>query len=130
MRLVVAGSRSFGTPMADLSEAANTARLESARRIVCREMSVYQTDGLIILSGTASGADRLGEWWAGLNRLPVERYPADWQQYGKRAGYLRNELMAQKCDSVIVFWDGKSRGTEHMMALAKRYGRPLTVVRV
>lgn len=40
--------------------------------------------------------------------------PADWTTYGKKAGYIRNEAMAEKADAVIVFWDGKSPGAGHM----------------
>ena len=44
--------------------------------------------------------------------------------YGKRAGYLRNETMAQNADALVALWDGKSRGTRHMLNIAKECGLP------
>jgi hypothetical protein len=76
----------------------------------------------VVLSGTARGADTLGEQWAKRNNIPVERYPADWDTHGKRAGFLRNWRMARKGDALIALWDGLSRGTEQMIAAANYYG--------
>lgn len=75
-----------------------------------------------IISGAARGADRLGERWAREHNIPLRRMPAEWEKYGKRAGYLRNEKMLQHADALIALWDGKSRGTAHMIEIAKRKG--------
>lgn len=75
-----------------------------------------------VVSGTAIGADRLGEVWAIRNAVPLERCPANWDAHGKRAGYLRNALMASMADALIALWDGESRGTQHMINLARRSG--------
>lgn len=83
-----------------------------------------------VLSGGAKGADSLGEWWAQCNAVPVDRYPAEWDKYGRSAGYVRNEEMAKNCDLVIAFWDGKSKGTKHMIDLAHKYEREILVVYV
>ena len=82
---------------------------------------------LTIISGTARGADSLGEQYAKENNLKLMRFPAQWDKYGKRAGYLRNEEMCRHCDTVICFWDGKSRGTMHMINIAKQNHKPLAV---
>jgi hypothetical protein len=72
-----------------------------------------------VLSGTARGADRLGEQWAEKNGIPVEHYPADWNgPHGKAAGFKRNDLMASKADALIALWDMQSKGTEHMIITA------------
>lgn len=75
-----------------------------------------------VISGTAKGADRLGEAWAAEHDVPCERYPADWDRHGKSAGYRRNERMAECADALIALWDGQSRGTKHMIDIAKRNG--------
>jgi len=75
----------------------------------------------LIISGTATGADRFGEKWAAENNIPVELFPADWSQ-GKGAGYRRNEEMASKADALVCCWDGKSKGSKHMIDIAKRVG--------
>ena len=71
-----------------------------------------------IVSGTARGADKLGEKYAKDNGYLVKKFPADWDKYGKSAGYKRNAQMAEYADALIAFWDGKSRGTKHMIDLA------------
>jgi len=75
----------------------------------------------VIVSGTAKGVDRMGEQWAEENGIPVERYPANWSKYGKSAGYKRNTEMAQRSDALLALWDFESRGTKHMIDLAKKY---------
>lgn len=48
----------------------------------------------VIVHGAARGADRLAGEEAGKAGLLVEAHPADWNAYGKRAGFVRNEEMA------------------------------------
>jgi hypothetical protein len=59
---------------------------------------------------------------------------ADWEKYGKRAGYIRNEEMAKyaKQDEIgiaICVWDGESKGTKHMIDLAKKYDLQVFIVK-
>ena len=81
-----------------------------------------------IVCGEARGADTLGKRYAQEHGIPVLSFPADWEKYGKKAGYLRNEEMARNADALIAFWDGKSRGTGHMIDLAKQYGLAVRIV--
>lgn len=82
-----------------------------------------------IISGTARGADRTGEIYASARGHKVIHMPAQWDTYGKSAGYRRNVEMAEAADAVICFWDGKSKGTKHMIDIAKERGLPLRVCR-
>lgn len=50
---------------------------------------------LVIVCGMATGADSLGLRFAEENNLEILKYPADWNKYGKRAGYLRNYQMGE-----------------------------------
>ncbi len=68
----------------------------------------------------ARGADRLGERYAKERGYPVRLFPADWEKFGKSAGYRRNAEMAKYADGLIAFWDGRSAGTGHMIYLAKK----------
>ncbi len=81
-----------------------------------------------IVSGTAYGADKLGKRYANEKGYRLTQFPADWEKYGKSAGYKRNEEMAKYADSLIAFWDGKSKGTKHMIDLAERYKLKVIVV--
>lgn len=82
-----------------------------------------------IVSGTAKGADTLGEEYAALRGHQVKRMPADWDRYGRSAGYRRNEEMAIYADACVVFWDGESRGTKHMIDLCAKHKIPCKVLR-
>ena len=84
---------------------------------------------VVIISGTARGADELGEKYASLRGLSVKRFRPDWNGLGNMAGIVRNAQMLENADSAIVFWDGVSRGSQHMMTITKRSGKPLRVVR-
>lgn len=72
-----------------------------------------------VISGKAKGADHLGELWASYHNISVLEFPADWKKFGKSAGYKRNVEMAENADALIALWDGKSRGTNHMINIAK-----------
>lgn len=81
-----------------------------------------------IICGEAMGADICGKKYALKHNIEVKSYPADWDKYGKQAGYLRNEQMAEVADACIAFWDGKSSGTKHMIETAKKKGLQVRVV--
>ena len=89
---------------------------------------VKNNEEIIIISGTARGADKLGERYAREKGYKIERYPANWDKYGKRAGYIRNEQMAKVADACVCFWDEQSKGTKHMIDLAKQYKLALRVI--
>jgi hypothetical protein len=51
-----------------------------------------------------------------------------WDLFGKKAGYMRNEEMAKVADAAIIFWDGKSKGSKHMIDISKKYNLKLRIV--
>ena len=82
-----------------------------------------------VIDGTAKGADTFGNQWAHANDIDTDRYPAQWNRYGKRAGFLRNTQMLEegKPDAVIAFKGG--RGTEMMCRIAENAGVKVWKVR-
>lgn len=76
----------------------------------------------VVLSGGTKGADRLGLLWADDHETDIEIFPADWESDGRKAGYQRNERMAHSAEALIALWDGSSKGTGHMIDIAKRRG--------
>lgn len=84
---------------------------------------------IVIISGCARGADTLGLRYASENAFDVEEYPANWDKYGKKAGYMRNVEMAENADALIAFWDGKSKGTKHMIDIATERNLPTRVIK-
>ena len=82
-----------------------------------------------VISGAARGADALGERWARENGIPLLRIPAEWDKHGRRAGYLRNLEMAKRAQALLALWDGRSKGTAHMIEIARGRGLPVSVWR-
>lgn len=84
-----------------------------------------------IVSGGAEGIDKLGETWTGYmdrnsaRRVILRRFPADWDKHGKAAGPIRNKQMAEYADTLLLIWDGKSRGSANMRAEMLKLGKPV-----
>jgi hypothetical protein len=72
-----------------------------------------------VICGCAAGVDSLGAMWALKNNIPIREYRAKWELYGKSAGYKRNVLMAENADALVLVYDGKSKGSIHMLNIAR-----------
>jgi len=83
---------------------------------------------ITIISGRAKGADRLGERFAQEHNIPTQLFPADWNTHGRKAGFIRNLKMAKAADILIAFWDGQSRGTQHMIEAMQKLEKPVFLV--
>ena len=81
-----------------------------------------------IVSGTAKGADTLAEKYAEERVYEIELFKPDWDLHGKIAGLVRNGKMAKYSDALVVFWDGRSTGTKHMIEQAKKEGIKTSIV--
>lgn len=81
-------------------------------------------DDITLVSGACpTGADRLGEIVAAELGWEIERYPADWNTYGKRAGFVRNSQMIDTSpDMVVGFVRNKSKGASMTVTLGKNRG--------
>lgn len=112
------------------------------KTIICGSREVNQMDVITkcikdsgfeiteVVSGTARGADFCGEIWATLNKIAIKRFPADWNNHGKAAGFIRNQEMVDYVTpdgAMIALWDGKSKGTANSIKLAKKAGIKLKV---
>ena len=83
-----------------------------------------------IVSGGARGVDKLGEKYAKENNIPFVVFPANWDLYGKKAGYLRNSDMAKYANGLVAVWDGVSKGTGHMIDLAQKNNLQVYIYRI
>jgi hypothetical protein len=79
------------------------------------------------ISGTAIGADDIGEIFARTHGIPVKQFPPDKSLGFPAALFVRNTEMAKYCDSGIALWDGKSTGTQHMMKQMTKFQKPFAV---
>lgn len=87
------------------------------------------SDDVELLCGMARGADITAYGLFKETSNTIHEYPAEWDKYGKRAGYLRNTEMAKVADIGLAFWDGSSKGTKHMIDTMDRLGKTCYVVR-
>ena len=115
-RVIIAGTRTFSD-------------YELLRTTCNNLLSEKQwTHTVVVISGTARGADQMGERYARERGFQLRRFPADWEQYGKSAGHIRNAKMADNADALIAFWDGESKGTKNMIDNARRKGLAVRVI--
>ena len=119
-KVIIAGSREFN----DYELLTN-----KCDHILSRLLNNPQCE-VIVVSGTARGADMMGERYANEHNLKVERYPADWKLHGTSAGYIRNKQMAEAADALIAFRKAGAgnRGTDHMIRLAKEHGLLVRII--
>lgn len=91
---------------------------------------------VVIVSGGAEGADSLAERYAKERGLPVRIFNAEWEKYGKAAGYKRNSAMhdyicnatGEDMRGCVCFWNGKSKGTAQNFKLAEDRDTPLRTI--
>ncbi|MAK71184.1 MAG: hypothetical protein CMF19_03935 [Idiomarinaceae bacterium] len=116
IKLIIAGSRTFTC-------------YPYARTVIDNWIAKHSNDvDIEIVSGGARGADRLGERYAREHDLSYRIFPAQWDKYGKSAGYKRNEQMAEYADCLIAFHQNGSRGTQHMINIANNADMNVTVI--
>ena len=81
-----------------------------------------------IISGGAKGADLIAKRLATKYKVKYTEFPADWDKYGKFAGFKRNIQIVDSSDMVLAFWDGTSKGTAHSLSLAKQAKKNTIIV--
>lgn len=117
MKLIIAGGRDFvdtNRMIEELQKLVSSGNIPDCPELVC---------------GMARGADMLAySLWAN-NKMPIHNFPANWDKYGKSAGYRRNQEMGEFADAAVCFWDGNSKGTKHMIDIMHRLNKPVYVVR-
>jgi len=75
-----------------------------------------------LVCGMAQGIDLIAKAWAQNLKIAITEFPADWKRYGRAAGPIRNQQMADYADALIAIWDGKSPGTKSMIRNAQIKG--------
>ena len=128
MKLLIAGSRTFEEHVTPKGSTKGLYSLfEDAARLL--SIDVWRDyESVIIISGGARGIDTAAEGWASDLGLGFQLYAAQWDELGKRAGYVRNTEMAEACDVAILVWDGVSKGTEHMRNLLVKAEKPYALM--
>jgi hypothetical protein len=102
---------------------------------------IYKAHGeLLVIEGGAKGADAMGLRWAKeaksagriVDHISV---PADWKNYGRAAGPIRNaemlDLVTDGGSSMVVAFHlniDESKGTKNMVGQAEYLGVPVMLV--
>lgn len=112
MKIGIVGSRDRTEPMI-----LNNIRVY-IKNIVSSE---YFDDLHIISGGCPTGADNYAEIFASTFDLSFTKHPAKWKKYGKKAGPIRNTLIAKESDMLIAFPSPRGTGTQDTMRKFKQY---------
>lgn len=105
--------------------------IAGSRSITSFDLSPYvPADVELIITGGAKGIDTLAEAYAKERGIPTVTVKPCYERYGRAAPILRDEEMVDLADSVLVIWDGASRGSRHTADYARKKGKPLTVAEV
>lgn len=111
-KVIIAGSRNFGN-----------------YQLLCEKMSEFYSEPIEVVCGNAQGADSLGKKWAREKKYPIKIISPKWQEEGIIAGFNRNVEMASYADEAIVFWDGESKGSEHMIKIMKNINKTVYIIK-
>lgn len=80
---------------------------------------------LIVIQGEAQGADSWAKKWAEMNNVQTIDFPANWDEYGKKAGYIRNKQMLDEGEPELVVAFKGGKGTAMMIDIAKKADVPV-----
>jgi hypothetical protein len=123
MRILVCGGRDFGLKIEEYNF------IHGCLNDITKQLSWnYNPNGnwlptdITIIHGGAEGTDRAASDFASSHFCQERVFLADWNLYGKRAGYIRNQRMLDEGepDLVVAFPGGK--GTPMMKRLALKAG--------
>lgn len=100
-----------------------------SRGLTVENLSDFLPAGVTeIVSDGARGVDACARTYARAHDLRLTEFLPDYRRFGRVAPLKRNEQIVAYSDAVIAFWDGRSRGTRHVIDLCCRNGKTVTVV--
>ena len=127
MKLIIAGSRTIKGGAALINSALNLIEVNSDL-----ELGEYMDLDFprleIVHGGCSSGPDAAAEIWY---HEYVEycktrtKFEPDWKRHGKAAGPIRNRQMANYADTLLLIWDGKSKGSKNMKEEMEKLNKPV-----
>ncbi|MBE6574640.1 MAG: DUF2493 domain-containing protein [Ruminococcaceae bacterium] len=81
-----------------------------------------------IVSGGAKGIDTCAARYAENNGLELIEIRPQYEKYGRTAPIVRNKLIVESADAVIIFWDEKSKGTKNVIDTCKKTGKEFFLI--
>lgn len=109
-RLLITGSRTWDKP-------------DVIKKLLVKVYNEVKDRDPILVHGTARGADEMSsKIWLELGGA-VEAHPADWDKYGRQAGFVRNQQMVDLgANLCIAFIKDNSRGASMTARIAEKAG--------
>ncbi len=105
--------------------------IAGSRNIDTFDLSPYvPKDTTLIISGGAKGIDTLAEKYADEHKISKLILLPQYNLYGKTAPLKRNEIMVNIADTVIVVWDGQSRGTKYTLQYATKKNKNVVLITI
>lgn len=83
-----------------------------------------------VSGGCKTGGDVLIKRYCQENNFKLVEHLPDWDLYGKKAGFLRNQLIVDDCTHLIAYWDNVSKGTLSSIKMAQKKGIPIKIVTI
>lgn len=115
MRILITGSRDWDKPSVIMDALVmETSKVDNF------------SERITVVHGGAAGADIIAERLAEVLRCDTEAWLADWDKYGKSAGFVRNSKMVNLgADICLAFIKNESRGATMCADLAEKAGIPV-----
>ena len=105
--------------------------IAGSRKIKEFDLSPYvPKNTTLIISGGADGIDTLAEQYADTHNISKLILLPEWSVYGKTAALVRNKKMIDEAESVLVIWDGHSKGSKFTISYAKKQDKELRVITI
>jgi hypothetical protein len=118
MRILITGSRTW-TNKVSIADAIRQAWVDAGKP--------YR---VTVVHGGARGADYIADVFAKRMRFHTEKHDANWEEFGKRAGYIRNQKMVDLgADICLAFIRNESSGATMCVELAEKSGIPVKIWR-
>ena len=92
------------------------------------EIGKYVFESEEIVSGGAVGVDLCAAEYAHKNGIKLTVFLPEYERYGRAAPIVRNKKIVDYADKVIVFWNGKSKGSLSVIQYAQKTGKPCDVI--
>ena len=99
-----------------------------SRSITSVDLSPYLSDCDEIVSGGARGVDTCAAEYAKAHGIKLTVFLPEYERYGRGAPIVRNRQIVDYADQILIFWDGKSRGTASVIQYAKDLEKPYHIL--
>lgn len=140
VRLIIAGTRG------EYDRKTFNRTVVSFLKNLMEEQGLTRSDIEIFSGMASSGADYYAVLFAETHGIKLREFWAKWdvldtpgakiktntrgKKYNANAGFDRNIEMAREATHALMFWDGRSPGTEHMIQTAKQFGLVHAVMQI